>query len=127
MDEVSFDGRQVMVFGAGGALGAGVAEALAAAGASVTGVDRAEPPGDRKLTGVRYEAGNVLDDGALGALFDSAPAPWAVVNTVGGFAGQRPLAELDLAELTGQIELNLVTAALREACCLPKVSMKPAS
>jgi NAD(P)-dependent dehydrogenase (short-subunit alcohol dehydrogenase family) len=31
---------------------------------------------------------------------------------VGGFAGQRSLAELDLAELTGQIELNLVTAAL---------------
>jgi len=31
---------------------------------------------------------------------------------VGGFAGQRPLAELDLAELTTQIQLNLVTAAL---------------
>jgi NAD(P)-dependent dehydrogenase (short-subunit alcohol dehydrogenase family) len=112
MEEVSFDGRQVVVFGAGGALGAGVAEAFAGAGASVTAVDRAVPPGDRKLAGVRYEAANVLDDGALGALFDSAPAPWAVINTVGGFAGQRPLAELDLAELTGQIELNLVTAAL---------------
>jgi NAD(P)-dependent dehydrogenase (short-subunit alcohol dehydrogenase family) len=112
MADGSFDGRPVLVFGAAGALGAGVAAAFAAAGASVTGVDRAEPPGDRKLAGVRYEAANVLDDGALGALFDSAPAPWAVLNTVGGFAGQRPLAELDLAELAGQIELNLVTAAL---------------
>ena len=112
MDDGSFAGRAVLVFGATGALGAGVAEAFAAAGASVTGVDRAEPRGDRRLAGVRYQAANVLDDGALGALFDSAPAPWAVLNTVGGFAGRRPLAELDLAELTGQIELNLVTAAL---------------
>src|SRR5215831_19945126 len=106
------EGRAVLVFGAAGALGAGVAEAFAAAGASVTGVDRTEPGGDRRLAGVRYQAANVLDDGALGRLFDSAPAPWAVLNTVGGFAGQRPLAELDLAELAGQLELNLVTAAL---------------
>ena len=44
-------------------------------------------------------------------LLSAAPL-WAVANTVGGFAGHRPLAELDLAELAGQIELNLVTAAL---------------
>jgi len=112
MEDVSFAGRAVLVFGAAGALGAGVAEAFAAAGASVTGVDRAEPSGNRRLAGVRYQAASVLDDGALGALFDAGPAPWAVLNTVGGFAGHRPLAELDLAELAGQIDLNLVTAAL---------------
>jgi NAD(P)-dependent dehydrogenase (short-subunit alcohol dehydrogenase family) len=112
MQDTGFTGRAVLVFGAAGALGAGVAEAFAAAGASVTGVDRGEPSGDRRLAGVRYQAANVLDDGALGELFDTGPAPWAVLNTVGGFASQRPLAELDLAELTGQIELNLVTAAL---------------
>src|SRR5215831_7603950 len=106
------EGRAVLVFGAAGALGAGVAEAFAAAGASVTGVDRTEPGGDRRLVGVRYQAANVLDDGALGALFGSGPAPWAVLNTVGGFAGQRPLAELDLSELAGQLDLNLVSAAL---------------
>src|SRR5215831_14786167 len=98
MEDASFGGRAVLVFGAAGALGAGVAEAFAAAGASVTGVDRTEPGGDRRLAGVRYQAANVLDDGALGRLFDSAPAPWAVLNT--------------LAELAGQLELNLVTAAL---------------
>jgi NAD(P)-dependent dehydrogenase (short-subunit alcohol dehydrogenase family) len=112
MGDVSFDGRPVLVFGAAGALGAGVAAALAAAGASVTGVDRAEPHGDRRLPGVGYRAANVTDDESVRALFDSAPAPWAVLNTVGGFAGQRPLAELDVAELAGQIELNLVTAAV---------------
>jgi len=112
-----FSGRSVLVFGAAGALGSGVAAAFAEAGARVTGVDQAQPQGDRKLAGVEYRAADVGDDEAVGELFDSlasgsGAAPWAVINTVGGFAGYRPLAELDLAELTGQIALNLVTAAL---------------
>ena len=105
-------GRSVVIFGAGGALGAGVAEAFAAAGATVTGADKVVPPPSRRLDGVAYEALDVLDDGAVRGLLDSVTAPWAVLNTIGGFAPARPLAELDLAELTGQIELNLVTAAL---------------
>jgi NAD(P)-dependent dehydrogenase (short-subunit alcohol dehydrogenase family) len=112
MPEVTFDGRAVLVFGAAGALGAGVAAAFARAGASVTGVDLAEPRGDRRLDGVRYQAADVCDDAAVRALFDAGPAPWAVLNTVGGFAGRRPLAELDLAELAAQVSLNLVTAAV---------------
>ena len=112
MPEVRFDGRTVLVFGASGALGAGVAAALAEAGASVTGVDRAEPPADRRLDGVKYRSADVGDEDAVRELFDSVPVPWAVLNTVGGFAGPRPLADLDLAELAGQISLNLVTAAV---------------
>jgi NAD(P)-dependent dehydrogenase (short-subunit alcohol dehydrogenase family) len=112
MPEVRFDGRTVLVFGASGALGAGVAAALAEAGASVTGVDRAEPPADRRLDGAKYRSADVGDEDAVRELFDSVPAPWAVLNTVGGFAGPRPLADLDLAELAGQISLNLVTAAV---------------
>jgi NAD(P)-dependent dehydrogenase (short-subunit alcohol dehydrogenase family) len=102
----------VLVFGAAGALGAGVAAAFAAAGASVTGVDRMRPQDDRRLAGVSYEAADVADDNEVAAVFDAGAAPWAAVNTVGGFAPQRPLAELDPAELTGQLKLNLVTAAL---------------
>jgi NAD(P)-dependent dehydrogenase (short-subunit alcohol dehydrogenase family) len=112
MPQVEFDGRSVLVFGASGALGAGVAAALAEAGASVTGVDRAEPPADRRLDGAKYRSADVGDEDAVRELFDSVPAPWAVLNTVGGFAGPRPLADLDLAELAGQISLNLVTAAV---------------
>jgi NAD(P)-dependent dehydrogenase (short-subunit alcohol dehydrogenase family) len=112
MQDGSFTGRAVLVFGAAGALGAGVAAAFSAAGASVTGVDRVEPDASRRLDGVRYAAADVLDDAALGALLGAAPAPWAVVNTVGGFAPYRPLADLDPAELAGQIQLNLVSAAL---------------
>jgi NAD(P)-dependent dehydrogenase (short-subunit alcohol dehydrogenase family) len=106
-----FDGRAVLVFGASGALGSGVAAAFAASGAVVTGADKsvreAAAPG-----AVRQEAVDVLDDAALRALFDARPAPWAVINTVGGFAPRRPLAELDRGELIAQLELNLVTAAL---------------
>ena len=55
---------------------------------------------------------NAADDAALAALFDQGPPPWAVVNTVGGFAAHAPLAELDPVVLKGQLELNLVSAAL---------------
>jgi NAD(P)-dependent dehydrogenase (short-subunit alcohol dehydrogenase family) len=83
MDDANLAGRTVLAFGAAGALSAGAAEAFSAAGASVTGVDRAQPDAARQLTGVSYAAADVLDDAALGALFDAAPAPWAVFNTVG--------------------------------------------
>lgn len=112
MPEQNYAGRTVLVFGAAGALGAGVAAAFAAAGAIVTGVDKAEPAGERRLDGVSYKSADVFKDEAVSAVLSQAPTPWAVVNTVGGFALYRPLRELDLAELTGQIELNLVSAAL---------------
>ncbi|MGI8760463.1 MAG: SDR family NAD(P)-dependent oxidoreductase [Jatrophihabitantaceae bacterium] len=107
-----FSGRRVVVVGASGALGDGLAAAFLQAGASVAGVDRAVPDGPRRRPGVDYHALDVLDDAALGAWFDAALAPWAVVNTVGGFAGASPLTELDVAELNAQLQLNLVSAAL---------------
>ncbi|MGN6677379.1 MAG: NAD-dependent epimerase/dehydratase family protein, partial [Streptosporangiaceae bacterium] len=89
MAEQDFAGRAVLVFGAAGALGVGVAAAFAAAGAAVTGVSRVEPAGERKLAGVSYRSADVFSDDAVGALFDPARAPWAVINTVGGFAPHR--------------------------------------
>jgi NAD(P)-dependent dehydrogenase (short-subunit alcohol dehydrogenase family) len=111
-DRGRFTDRTVMVFGAAGALGGGLAAEFAAEGAAVTGVDRAVPAAGRRLEGARYHAIDVLDDGALAALFDDGPPPWAVVNTVGGFAPHSALTDLDPAVLTGQLELNLLTAAL---------------
>jgi NAD(P)-dependent dehydrogenase (short-subunit alcohol dehydrogenase family) len=105
-----FAGREVMVFGAAGALGTGLVTAFAAEGAQVTGIDRAEPR--QPLPGISYRDADVLDDVSLGALFDDLPVPWAVVNTVGGFAAHTPLPELDPDVLTGQLQLNLVSAAL---------------
>jgi NAD(P)-dependent dehydrogenase (short-subunit alcohol dehydrogenase family) len=115
MAESSFRDRTVLVFGAAGALGHGIAEAFAAGGASVIGVDRVEPPLERRLGGVRYLSADVTSDDDVARLFDeglAGHALWAVVNTVGGFAPNRPLTELDPAELTGQLTLNLLSAAL---------------
>ena len=112
MPDTDFTGRPVIVVGAAGALGAGLVTAFAGAGAAVTGVDRAVPAAGRRLDGVQYRAVDVLDDAALADLFGQRPPPWAVVNTVGGFAPHTPLSRLDPAELTGQLELNLVSAAL---------------
>jgi NAD(P)-dependent dehydrogenase (short-subunit alcohol dehydrogenase family) len=107
-----FSGRAVYVFGAAGALGSGLVAAFSAAGAEVTAVDRAtSQPGSRQ-DGVRYVAASVLDDNALAELFDAGPAPWAVVNTIGGYAPRAPLAKLDRDVLVDQLELNLVSAAL---------------
>lgn len=112
MPDVDFAGRMVIVAGAAGALGAGLITAFTEAGATVNGIDKAVPAADRRLGGVSYQAVNVLDDAALAALFDQLPPPWAVINTVGGFTAHAPLAELDPAVLSGQLELNLVSAAL---------------
>jgi len=112
MAEHNYAGRSVLIFGAAGALGVGVAAGFAAAGAAVTGVGKTQPTGDRRLEGINYEAADVLVDEEVGALFDSVPVPWAVINTVGGFAPSRPFTELDRTELMGQLELNLVSAAL---------------
>ena len=112
MAQMDYAGRAVLVFGAAGALGAGLAAAFTQAGASVTGADRHLPSQERLLDGVSYHPVDVLDDAALGTLFDTVPAPWAVINTIGGFAPHTPLADLDPGELTGQLNLNLVSAAL---------------
>src|ERR1700735_2621355 len=78
MADGSFKDRTVLVFGAAGALGHGIAEAFAGQGASVIGVDRVEPPADRRLGGVRYLAADVTSDSDLGRLFGDGPTPWAV-------------------------------------------------
>jgi NAD(P)-dependent dehydrogenase (short-subunit alcohol dehydrogenase family) len=107
-----FAGRPVIVVGAAGALGAGLVAAFAAAGAAVTGIDKVLPASDRQLEGAGYRAVDVLDDAALAEMFGEGPQPWAVINTVGGFAGYAPLPQLDPVVLSGQLELNLVSAAL---------------
>jgi len=112
MAETGYAGRNVLVFGAAGALGGGLAAAFAAAGASVTGADRHLPKAGRRLDGVRYHEVDVLDDDSLGDLFRGEPVPWAVVNTIGGYAPHTRLEALDHGELTAQLSLNLVSAAL---------------
>src|SRR5688500_18271547 len=107
-----FSGRTVVVTGASGALGAGLASAFFDAGAEVVGIDRAAPDERAAVTGVRYETADLTDDAHVASLLDGIGNPWAVVNTVGGFAPNAPLSELDPEELDQQIHLNLMTAAV---------------
>jgi NAD(P)-dependent dehydrogenase (short-subunit alcohol dehydrogenase family) len=117
-----YTGRRVMVIGACGALGSGLVAAFTAAGAAVTGLDRAVPAAERRQDGVDYVAVDVLDDAGLAAAFDSAPPPWAVANVVGGFAGASAFTALDPAELTAQLQLNLISAALITKHALRRMS-----
>lgn len=105
-----YSGRTVLLTGAGGALGAGLAAAFSQAGAQVVGVDRAVP--GEPVDGVRYETADLTDDAQVGSLFDTVEVPWALVNTVGGFAPHTPLGSLDIDELERQLSLNLHTAAI---------------
>ena len=107
-----FTGRTVVVTGASGFLGAGLAAAFIDAGAEVVGVDRAAPDERAVVDGVRYEAADLTDDAHVGAVLDAVGTPWAVVNTVGGFAPRSSIAELDPDELDQQLSLNLMTAAV---------------
>lgn len=109
MPELS--GRSVVVVGAAGALGAALAAAFTAAGASVVGFDRVVPD-DRRVPGADYREVDVLDDVALGAALDGVGTPWAVANVVGGYAPGGSLTELDADELMNQLRLNLLSAAL---------------
>lgn len=117
-----FSGLRVVVVGANGALGGALATAFVAAGASVVGLVRDEPRGDRQVDTVDYRAVDVLDDAALGACFDRGPAPWAVVNVVGGFSGHTQLTALDPDELSTQLALNLTSAALVTKHALRRMS-----
>jgi len=111
--ELGLSDREVLVFGATGALGAAVAAYFANMGATVRGASWHEPAAGNRLTGVTYEAVDATDDDALRQFFDAMAAPpWAVISTIGGYAPKRPLAELDAAALRHQFELNLLSAAL---------------
>lgn len=107
-----FTGRTVVVTGGSGALGAGLATAFSDAGADVVGVDRAAPDERAIVDGVRYEMADLTDDASVAALFDAVGTPWAVVNTVGGFAPKSPLSQLDPEDLEKQLHLNLMTATV---------------
>jgi NAD(P)-dependent dehydrogenase (short-subunit alcohol dehydrogenase family) len=91
-----------VVTGGTGALGAGVVQALSAAGATC------------HVT--RREEVDLADEAAVERWYAARPAPWASIHLAGGFA-MSPITETRLADLRAQLDVNLVTAflACREA------------
>lgn len=107
---MKFNHERVLVAGGDGALGSGLARAFHQAGADVVAVTRRAPA--NPIEGVSYAQADLTNPDDVASLFDSEGSPWAVINTVGGFAPKHPLSALDPAELRKQLELNLTTAAI---------------
>jgi NAD(P)-dependent dehydrogenase (short-subunit alcohol dehydrogenase family) len=122
MTERTFSGRPVLILGAGGGLGRGVTERFRADGAAVRAADARLPGDGERLPGVTYLAVDALDGASVAAALAGLPPPAAVINLVGGYAPPQPLAELDVAVLRQQLELNLVSAAVVTSRALPALA-----
>lgn len=103
--------RTVIITGATGGLGRELVSKFHSSGARVHAVSRSAP--SDPISGVDYYSANLGDEAAVRKMFASiATTPWAVINTVGGFAPHRPIIEFDTAEFQTQYQLNLLTAAV---------------
>lgn len=104
--------RSVIVFGGTGALGGAVVECALVEGARVIVAAANSPASSDRRSGASYTTVDALDEQSVASFFDSLDtAPWAVVNLIGGYTGAQTVADLDLAVLRRQLELNLMTAA----------------
>ena len=115
MIPVSFelDGKNVVVTGGDGALGQAVVQAFRNAGA-VCHLPLIGPPPAESLAGVQMIGPvNLTDEAAVEAYYAALPPLAASIHLAGGFQA-KPIAETTRADLTRQLDLNLVTAFL---CC----------
>lgn len=122
-----FDGRNVLVAGGAGALGASVTLAFLAEGASVTVTGRSREPFERLLASAReadrarlaVHAADAGDPGQAAAAVKAAARGGrlhAVVSTVGGWAGGAPVTDDPPERLAAMLAANLApTYALLKA------------
>jgi NAD(P)-dependent dehydrogenase (short-subunit alcohol dehydrogenase family) len=111
---IDLAGRHVVVTGAAGGVGPAVVDALLAAGATCHLPLRKRGEGVRADVRVLASEGvDLTDEASVAAFYASCPPLWASVHLAGGFRGA-PLLETSLADLRGQLDINLVTAFL---CC----------
>jgi NAD(P)-dependent dehydrogenase (short-subunit alcohol dehydrogenase family) len=106
-------GTAAVVLGGTGNLGRAVTRRLLADGAAVTVADSRPPAEGHAEPGASYLTVDALDEASVSGLFAALAAPpQAVVNLIGGYTPPQPLAELDVAVLRRQLELNLLSAAI---------------
>src|SRR5258708_5416365 len=113
---MDFRDRHVVVTGGTGALGSAVVGALVEAGAvchvPYLVAAEAERFPLRDHAKVKLSAGiDLAEETAVARLYDGVPSLWASIHLVGGFA-MSAVAKTTKAELTKQIDMNLVTAFL---------------
>src|SRR5438477_1555311 len=109
--------RHVVITGAAGGLGPGVVEGMLAAGAICHLPVRADAdrlPRHARILAV--EGVNLTDEGAVTSFYARCPPLWASIHVAGGFKAAL-ITDTSLADLRGQLDVNLATAFLcsREA------------
>jgi NAD(P)-dependent dehydrogenase (short-subunit alcohol dehydrogenase family) len=113
-------GKSVVVLGGTGNLGQAVVNRLRSDGAAVVVGDARLPDDARRQPGVDYAAIDALDETSVSAFLNGLdPVPSALVNLIGGYTPPQALADLDIAALRRQLELNLVTAAVITKYAMP--------
>jgi NAD(P)-dependent dehydrogenase (short-subunit alcohol dehydrogenase family) len=116
--KLDYSGRNVVVTGATGELGAAVARSLIAAGATVHAPVR-DPEKARSLYAgseerIRFETvADLTDEAGVVAFYAGLPPLWASIHAAGGFAMSR-IEQTPLAEFRSMLDMNAVSAFL---CC----------
>lgn len=107
---MSLSNRVAVVTGAAHGIGAAIADALAADGATVHRVDK-EPAA---LDGSAVAAADLTDESSVTDLFAGLGPVDILVNTAGGVVGQvgRPLEDVSVADWNAVVAANLTTAFL---------------
>jgi NAD(P)-dependent dehydrogenase (short-subunit alcohol dehydrogenase family) len=116
MTSSDLEGKHIVVTGGAGALGRAVVDAFLQAGAVCHvphlggGAPADMPRSDRLHLAPDV---NLVDEAQVARFYGELPGLWASVHAAGGFAAA-PLLATTLADLRGQLDLNLVTCFL---CC----------
>jgi len=111
-EALGLEGKQIVVTGGTGALGAAVVEAFRDAGATCYLPVRDSKPTSQ--ASVKVVPGvDLSSETAVRGFYAGLPPIWASVHLAGGFAAS-PLLETSLDDLRRMLDLNLVTAFL---CC----------
>jgi NAD(P)-dependent dehydrogenase (short-subunit alcohol dehydrogenase family) len=107
----AFSGRNVVVTGATGELGAAVARQLLDAGASVHVPVR--DPGKANPRARAAIVSDLADEAAVAAYYGALPPLWASIHCAGGFAMSR-IDDTKMADLKKMLDMNALSAFL---CC----------